>query len=74
MLLPQGLHVQPGILHQPLLSAQRHHLFLLLWTVPQWLSGVQIADLNLLAARVLLVPASVQDEKRASPDIWDHAG
>lgn len=43
MLAPQGLHVKSGILCQPLLSAQRHYLLFLLWPVPQWLDGVQIA-------------------------------
>lgn len=41
VLPPQGLHVQPGILRQPLLSAQRRHL-LLLSTIPQQLPGVQV--------------------------------
>lgn len=37
----QGLHVQPGILRQPLLPAQRRHL-LLLRAVPQQLPGLQV--------------------------------
>lgn len=40
---PQGLHVQPGILHQWLLPAQRGHLLLLLWPVLQQPPCLQIA-------------------------------
>ncbi|XP_070341108.1 SEC14-like protein 5 isoform X4 [Equus asinus] len=38
-----GLHVQPGVLHQPLLPAQRRRFLLLVGPVPQWLPGLQIA-------------------------------
>lgn len=73
MLAPQGLHVQPGILCQPLLSAQRHHLLFLLWPVPQWLDGVQIAAGDLLAACELLASGVIENENEAHLDTWDGA-
>ena len=44
VLPPQGLHVQPGILRQPLLPAQRRHF--LLGAVPQQLPGLQVVGIE----------------------------
>lgn len=74
MLAPQGLNVQPGILCQPLLSAQRHHLLFLLWPVAQWLNGVQIAAGDLLAACELLASGVGENENEAHLDTWDAVG
>lgn len=83
MLAPQGLHVQPGILCQSLLSAQRHHLLFHLWPVPQWLAGVQIAGWgpagslrasDIRAACELLTSGRVENENEAHLDTWDPGG
>lgn len=70
---PQGLHVQPGILHQWLLSAQCCHL--LLRPVPQQLPGLQIARTEPCGvAHLPPTSTSVYNRKPDCRETWDRVG